>query len=78
MGYITKLCNLMLYNTPSFQSSFELMGYITNSTTDNGRQLIIKFQSSFELMGYITDIKYFNTIFKKIKCFKALSSLWVI
>ena len=32
------------------------MGYITNSTTDNGRQLIIKFQSSFELMGYITGL----------------------
>ena len=36
-----------------FQSSFELMGYITEFKTLHNSPVIL-FQSSFELMGYIT------------------------
>ena len=37
-----------------FQSSFELMGYITSSRTKEVWEELNSFQSSFELMGYIT------------------------
>ena len=37
----------------SFQSSFELTGYITIALTKIMME-IMKFQSSFELTGYIT------------------------
>ena len=37
----------------SFQSSFELTGYITK-TLKLRKEIFMKFQSSFELTGYIT------------------------
>ena len=38
-----------------FQSSFELMGYITGSIVTDV-DMFNRFQSSFELMGYITSL----------------------
>ena len=63
MGIVSKLFRAYgLYNFESvsitvtvlrFQSSFELMGYITG-TIHVPTEVAITFQSSFELMGYIT------------------------
>ena len=58
-----------------FQSSFELMGYITNALMKS-KSSSVKFQSSFELMGYITP--HCVNIYDADGSFKALSSLWVI
>ena len=60
----------------TFQSSFELTGYIT------GEIMVIykttaTFQSSFELTGYITRVICLDIV-RKVKSFKALSSLQVI
>ena len=74
MGYITIMIN-QLQNNMQFQSSFELMGYIT-TTEVSVTPAVYTFQSSFELMGYITP--WGNAGYSYGICFKALSSLWVI
>ena len=76
MGYITVMGIFVLFYFIMFQSSFELMGYITASSPSCNTNLSVAFQSSFELMGYITISWYFGDYI--IICFKALSSLWVI
>ena len=46
--------NVDFNNGISFQSSFELTGYITKGCVDM-INAILRFQSSFELTGYITE-----------------------
>ena len=55
----------------AFQSSFELTGYITTTSTTK-RTPKEKFQSSFELTGYITDSSFFFFFSIKVsKLFRA-------
>ena len=65
MGAVSKLFRAYrLYNKypvcnsdskcSSFQSSFELTGYITNKFLAK-KEMVKMFQSSFELTGYITN-----------------------
>ena len=61
----------------TFQSSFELTGYITYMKRRTRRIRGIQFQSSFELTGYITAIAD-SMSNMRLFSFKALSSLRVI
>ena len=56
-----------------FQSSFELMGYITRKDMKFEAAILEKFQSSFELMGYITNttILVEDGLFRVSKLFRA-------
>ena len=54
MGYITAIRDAATDEHNAFQSSFELMGYITRLRLLSFLLDLMLFQSSFELMGYIT------------------------
>ena len=75
MGYITKITGNDKHFNFRFQSSFELMGYITKSVLICTEQLLVS--KLFRAYGLYNDMKE-KLIHISDAGFKALSSLWVI